>query len=88
MVIILNAVGVPIEGLSLILPVDRILDSFRSPVNLWSNSLCTVIVAKLEGEKLKPQQLLDYKVQSKPVSESDTIHKELERERHILSRHR
>ncbi len=97
MVIILNAVGVPVEGLSLILAVDRILDSCRTPVNLWSNSIGAIIVAKLEGEKLRPQQLLDedaveykehYEVQPKPVSESDTIHKKLERERHILSRHR
>ena len=54
MVIILNAVGVPIEGLSLILPVDRLLDSCRTPVNLWSNSLAAVIVANLEGERLQP----------------------------------
>lgn len=55
MVIILNAVGVPIEGLSLILPVDRILDSCRTPVNLWSNSCGAVVVANLEGEKLQPK---------------------------------
>ncbi len=54
MVIILNAVGVPIEGLSLILPVDRLLDSCRTPVNLWSNSIATVVVAKAEGEPLRP----------------------------------
>mgnify|MGYP003395817981 CR=1 FL=1 len=54
MVIILNAVGVPIEGLSLILPVDRLLDSCRTPVNLWSNSIATVVVAKAEGEPLVP----------------------------------
>ena len=56
MVIILNAVGVPVEGLSFILAVDRILDSCRSPVNLWSNAIGSVIVAKLEGEKLKPHE--------------------------------
>ncbi len=53
MVIILNAVGVPVEGLSLILPVDRVLDSCRTPVNLWSNSCGAVIVARLEGEKIE-----------------------------------
>ncbi len=57
MVIILNAVGVPVEGLALILPVDRILDSCRTSVNLWSNSIGAVIVAKLEGEKLTPHSL-------------------------------
>lgn len=56
MVIILNAVGVPVEGLSFILAVDRILDSCRSPVNLWSNAIGSVVVARLEGEKLKPHE--------------------------------
>ncbi len=69
MVIILNAVGVPIEGLSLILPVDRVLDSCRTPVNLWSNSIGAVIVAKLEGEKLQPQAEFKYK----PVAKSQEI---------------
>lgn len=54
MVIILNAVGVPVEGLSLILAVDRILDSCRTPVNLWSNSIGAIVVARLEGEKIEP----------------------------------
>ena len=57
MVIILNAVGVPVEGLSFILAVDRILDSCRTPVNLWSNSIGTIIVANLEKEKLKPHEI-------------------------------
>ncbi len=57
MVIILNAVAVPVEGLSLILAVDRILDSCRTPVNLWSNSIGAIVVAKLEGEKLNPANI-------------------------------
>ena len=57
MVIILNAVNVPVEGLGLILAVDRILDSCRTPVNLWSNSIGAIIVAKLEKEQLKPHEI-------------------------------
>ena len=63
MVIILNAVGVPVEGLALILPVDRILDSCRTPVNLWSNSIAAVITAKLEGEKLHPVKDFEEKIE-------------------------
>lgn len=62
MVIILNAVGVPVEGLALILPVDRLLDSCRTPVNLWSNSIGTVVVSRLEGEKLHPVKNFEDKV--------------------------
>ncbi|MEJ2543968.1 MAG: dicarboxylate/amino acid:cation symporter [Calditrichaceae bacterium] len=51
MAIILNAVGLPMEGLGLILPVDRILDMMRTSVNVWSDSCGTVIIARTEGEK-------------------------------------
>jgi len=51
--IILTAVGLPLEGVGLILAVDRILDMFRTSVNVWSDSCGAVVVAKSEGEILK-----------------------------------
>ena len=51
--IILTAVDLPLAGIALILPVDRILDMFRTSVNVWSDSCGAVIIAKTEGEKLK-----------------------------------
>ncbi len=51
--IILTAVDLPLAGIALILPVDRILDMFRTSVNVWSDSCGAVIIAKSEGEKLK-----------------------------------
>ncbi len=48
--IILRAVGLPLEGLGLILAVDRILDMMRTSVNVWSDSCGTVLIAKSEGE--------------------------------------
>jgi Na+/H+-dicarboxylate symporter len=51
MAIILKAVGLPLEGLGLILPVDRILDMMRTSVNVWSDSCGTVIIARTEGEE-------------------------------------
>ena len=53
MTIILSAVGLPLEGVALILPVDRILDMCRTTVNVWSDSCGAVIIAKSEGENLK-----------------------------------
>jgi Na+/H+-dicarboxylate symporter len=43
--IILNAMGFPAEGLALILPVDRILDMCRTTVNVFSDASCAVLVA-------------------------------------------
>ena len=51
--VILSAVGLPLEGVGLILAVDRILDMFRTTVNVWSDSCGAVIIARSEGEELK-----------------------------------
>ncbi len=51
--IILEILGLPIEMMALILPVDRILDMFRTATNVWSDSCGAVIIAKSEKEELK-----------------------------------
>jgi Na+/H+-dicarboxylate symporter len=50
--IILTTLGIPLETIGLVLAVDRILDMFRTAVNVWSDSCGAVIIAKSEGEKL------------------------------------
>jgi proton glutamate symport protein len=50
---VLTAIGVPTEGLALILGVDRLLDMFRTATNVVGDSTATVLMAKLEGEKLR-----------------------------------
>jgi Na+/H+-dicarboxylate symporter len=49
--IILAAIGLPIEGIGLILAVDRILDMMRTATNVWSDSAGAVIIGKLQGEQ-------------------------------------
>jgi Na+/H+-dicarboxylate symporter len=49
--IILAAIGLPVEGIGLILAVDRILDMMRTSTNVWSDSAGAVIIAKLQGER-------------------------------------
>lgn len=48
--IILGAVGLPLEGIGLILAVDRLLDMLRTAVNVFSDSCGAVIIARSEGE--------------------------------------
>jgi len=50
MVIILQAVGLPVEYTGLIWAVDRVLDMSRTAVNIASDSSITLIVATAEGE--------------------------------------
>lgn len=51
--VILTAIQLPLEGVGLILAVDRILDMFRTATNVWSDSCGAAIIAKSEGEQLK-----------------------------------
>jgi Na+/H+-dicarboxylate symporter len=51
--VILSAVGLPLEGVGLILSVDRILDMCRTCTNVWSDSCGAAVIAKTEGETIK-----------------------------------
>ncbi|MBI9052993.1 MAG: dicarboxylate/amino acid:cation symporter [Bacteroidales bacterium] len=51
--VILTQVGLPLEGVGLILAVDRPLDMLRTATNVWSDSCGATIIAKSEGEILK-----------------------------------
>ena len=46
MLIVLNSVGVPLEGLALIISVDWLLDRFRTTVNVFSDSIGAAVVQK------------------------------------------
>lgn len=47
---VLQSVGLPVEGIALIMGIDRILDMARTSVNITGDAVCTMIVAKTEGE--------------------------------------
>jgi len=52
MVVVLQAVGLPLSGVGLILAVDRILDMCRTAVNVWSDATATAVVARVAGDDL------------------------------------
>ncbi len=47
---VLTQVGLPIEGIALILGVDRLMDMIRTAVNITGDAVVSVIVAKSEGK--------------------------------------
>ena len=49
--IILKTVGLPLEGIGLVMVTDRILDMCRTTVNVFSDSCGAVIIARSEGEE-------------------------------------
>jgi proton glutamate symport protein len=57
LVIVLESVGVPSEGIAVILGVDRILDMCRTVVNITGDAAAAAVVAKTEGELLTEAQV-------------------------------
>ncbi len=51
MVIVLQAVNLPVEGIGLILAVDRVLDMFRTMVNVEGDMVGAVIMARVTGRQ-------------------------------------
>ena len=49
--VILAAIGLPLEGIGLLLVTDRVLDMLRTAVNVFSDSVCAVVIARSEGEE-------------------------------------
>jgi Na+/H+-dicarboxylate symporter len=55
---VLTQIGVPLEGLALVLGVERILDMARTTVNIMGDATAAVVIAKAEGELNPPNELL------------------------------
>lgn len=49
LVMVLNQVGLPVEGIGLIIGVDRLLDMMRTATNVTGDAMVTSVVAKTEG---------------------------------------
>jgi len=47
LVIVLEAVGLPLEGIALLLAVDWFLDRFRTTVNVWGDAVGAAVVDRL-----------------------------------------
>ncbi len=62
---VLANVGLPVEGIALILGVDRLLDMTRTAVNITGDATVTTIVAKSENE-------LDLEVFNNPLAGQET----------------
>ena len=48
--LVLNSVGLPVEGIAIIAGIDRVLDMARTTVNVVGDCMVTLIVAKSENE--------------------------------------
>jgi len=54
LVVVLEQVGIPPEGIALLLGVERILDMFRTTLNITGDASAAVVIAASEGELSPP----------------------------------
>ena len=50
MVMVLQSVGLPLEGIGMLLSIDWFLDRCRTTVNVWGDSIGASVVDSLEGK--------------------------------------
>ena len=48
---VLQSVGLPVEGIALVAGVDRVFDMGRTTVNITGDASCAIIVSALEKRK-------------------------------------
>ncbi len=53
MVIVLQAVGLPLEGIGMLLSIDWFLDRIRTSVNVWGDSIGAAVVDRLEDKNIE-----------------------------------
>jgi DAACS family dicarboxylate/amino acid:cation (Na+ or H+) symporter len=70
---VLNQVGLPVEGIALIVGIDRLLDMMRTAVNVTGDSAVSCIIAKGEG-KLDEAIYNDPDVGSVQLATGDLVH--------------
>lgn len=46
---VITQVGLPIEAIGIIMGVDRIIDMFRTTVNITGDSVCSIVIARSEN---------------------------------------
>jgi Na+/H+-dicarboxylate symporter len=54
--IVLTQLGIPLEGIALVVGVERILDMTRTAVNVTGDTVCAIWVASTEGELEVPTE--------------------------------
>ncbi len=54
LIIVLEAVGLPPDGIAVVLAVDRLMDMCRTVINVSGDGMTAALVARSEGETIRP----------------------------------
>jgi len=69
---VLDQVGLPVEGIGLIIGVDRILDMTRTAVNVTGDTMVTIIIGKTENQL--DEQIFNNEDAGKEIEDIDFQH--------------
>ena len=58
---VLQSVGLPVEGIALVAGIDRIFDMGRTTVNITGDAACAVIVSAMERRKQARKEAAEQK---------------------------
>ena len=76
LVIVLRSVGIPLDGIAVILGVDRILDMCRTSCNITGDTMVCSVVASTEGALLTPEEVragAGHALDEDPISEGPLV---------------
>ena len=51
---VLTEIGLPLEGIGLVMGIDRVVDMFRTAINVTGDAICTLVIAKTENNIIEP----------------------------------
>jgi Na+/H+-dicarboxylate symporter len=57
MVLVLQAVGLPLEGIGLILSIDWLLDRFRTTINVWGDCVGAAVLDRFETKEIADEKV-------------------------------
>lgn len=63
MPMVLRSVSVPTSAMSILLPIDRILDRLRTMVNVWGDLVCAALVDHLSTGKNEEHKVMSNKIE-------------------------
>lgn len=75
MIMVLRSVNVPAAAIGLLLPFDRILDRFRTMVNVWGDLVCAATVDYLSEKKHPVSKLIVATAEKKSSRTPKKLHK-------------
>ncbi|MGL5123803.1 MAG: dicarboxylate/amino acid:cation symporter [Fusobacteriaceae bacterium] len=53
---VLTEIGLPLEGIGLVMGIDRVVDMFRTAINVTGDAVCTIVIAKTENDITVPSE--------------------------------